>query len=138
MSLKKGVLHFFYITKPFNTARISPNFTHLVIASTLHIAIIRLQKVNQNNPLLAAYPKQRLEFAWFWYLGIPLARGTPSQLTIKLVRNRSQVRPGHYQDYLCHPGLRCWIIHTATKQPFSWPFILSHSQVPTSSSILVE
>lgn len=42
--MKKGVLHFFYITKPFNTARISPNFTHLVIASTLHIAIIRLQK----------------------------------------------------------------------------------------------
>lgn len=106
MSLKKGVLRFFYITKPFNTARISPNFTHLVIASTLHIAIIRLQKVNQNNPLLAAYPKQRLEFAWFWYLGIPLARGTPSQLTIKLVRNRSQVQPGHYQDYLCHPGLK--------------------------------
>lgn len=128
MSLKKGVLHFFFITKPFNIARISPNFTHLVIASTLHIAIIRL---------LAAYPKQRLEFAWFWYLGIPLARGTPSQLTIKLVRNRSQVRPGHYQDYLCHPGLRYWIIHTATKQPFSWLFILSHSQVPTSSSILV-
>lgn len=72
------------------------------------------------------------------YLGIPLARGTPSQLMIKLVRNRSQVQPGHYQDYLCHPGLRCWIIHTATKQPFSWPFILSHSQVPASSSILVE
>lgn len=103
-------MRFFYITKPFNTARISPNFTHLVIASTLHIAIIRLQKVNQNNPLLAAYPKQRLEFAWFWYLGIPLARGTPSQLTIKLVRNRSQVQPGHYQDYLCHPGPRWWVL----------------------------
>lgn len=103
-------MRFFYITKPFNTARISPNFTHLVIASTSHIAIIRLQKVNQNNPLLAAYPKQRLEFAWFWYLGIPLARGTPSQLMIKLVRNRSQVRPGHYQDYLCHPGPRWWVL----------------------------
>lgn len=103
-------MHFFYITKPFNTARISPNFTHLVIASTSHIAIIRLQKVNQNNPLLAAYPKQRLEFAWFWYIGITLARGTPSQLTIKLVRNRSQVRPGHYQDYLCHPGPRWWVL----------------------------
>lgn len=103
-------MHFFYITKPFNTARISPNFTHLVIASTLHIAIIRLQKVNQNNPLLAAYPKQRLEFAWFWYIGITLARGTPSQLTIKLVRNRSQVQPGHYQDYLCHPGPRWWVL----------------------------
>lgn len=103
-------MHFFFITKPFNIARISPNFTHLVIASTLHIAIIRLQKVNQNNPLLAAYPKQRLEFAWFWYIGITLARGTPSQLTIKLVRNRSQVRPGHYQDYLCHPGPRWWVL----------------------------
>lgn len=103
-------MHFFYITKPFNIARISPNFTHLIIASTLHIAIIRLQKVNQNNPLLAAYPKQRLEFAWFWYIGITLARGTPSQLTIKLVRNRSQVQPGHYQDYLCHPGPRWWVL----------------------------
>lgn len=103
-------MHFFFITKPFNIARISPNFTHLVIASTSHIAIIRLQKVNQNNPLLAAYPKQRLEFAWFWYIGITLARGTPSQLTIKLVRNRSQVQPGHYQDYLCHPGPRWWVL----------------------------
>lgn len=103
-------MHFFFITKPFNIARISPNFTHLVIASTLHIAIIRLQKVNQNNPLLAAYPKQRLEFAWFWYIGITLVRGTPSQLTIKLVRNRSQVQPGHYQDYLCHPGPRWWVL----------------------------
>lgn len=103
-------MHFFFITKPFNIARISPNFTHLVIASTLHIAIIRLQKVNQNNPLLAAYPKQRLEFAWFWYIGITLARGTPSQLTIKLVRSRSQVQPGHYQDYLCHPGPRWWVL----------------------------
>lgn len=135
--MKKGVLHFFFITKPFNIARISPNFTHLVIASTLHIAIIRLQKVNQNNPLLAAYPKQRLEFAWFWYIGITLARGTPSQLTIKLVRYSLVIIRiiSVTQD---QGGGSCWIIHTATKQPFSWPFILSPSQVPTSSSILVE
>lgn len=126
MSLKKGVLRFFYITKPFNTARISPNFTHLVIAST-----------HCNHQTSESKSKQSSPCSLFWYLGIPLARGTPSQVMIKLVRNRSQVQPGHYQDYLCHPGLRCWIIHTATKQPFSWPFILSPSQVPTSSSILV-